>query len=32
MTVMDKTLTKVHGLPKWTTPKNNILNEYYLKL
>ena len=22
----------VYEFPKWTTPKNNILNEYYLKL
>ena len=35
--VMEKTLTPIHGLPngpplKWTTPKNNVLSEYYLKL
>ena len=29
--VMDKTLTLVHRLPKWTTPKIKIIpNEYYL--
>ena len=27
-----QSLDSPNGLPKWTTTKNNILSEYYLKL